>query len=288
MKVVVTGARGMLGEDVVEVLQKKHDLIPVDITGAPAVYLDITRLEAVLRFFETEKPDLVVHTAGWRDVDGCEEDQEKALLINTFGARNVALACKLNCAVMIHISTDYVYSGRGKKAVTEYSPTDPVNFYGYSKLKAEEEIMGLLDRFFILRLPFLFGRGGHKENNPLHRIISLLQKGDQVEVTADQICSPTHTLDVARVIEMMMDTEYYVLYNVSSSGEASRYDFFLELASLCGLDKRLLIPVNSKIKKAKRSHYTVFNALVYKNTFDTGPGHWRMALKECIDRIKVS
>lgn len=287
MKVVVTGARGMLGEDVVAVLQEKHELIPVDIIGAPAMHLDITRPEAVLNFIKSEKPDLVVHTAGWRDVDGCEEDREKALTINTFGAKNVALACRLSGAAMIHISTDYVYGGEGKP-VTEYCPTGPLNFYGYSKLRAEEEITSLLDRYFILRLPFLFGRGGQKENNHLRRAIGLLQEGERVEATTDQICSPTHTLDVARVIERMMKTEYYGLYNVSGSGEASRYDLYLELASLFGLDTRLLVPVNSGIKKAKRSHYTVFNALVYRNTFKTGPGHWRKALQECADRIKVS
>ncbi len=287
MKVVVTGARGMLGEDVVEVLQKKHELIPVDITGSPAVELDVTVPQSVLSLFKAERPDMVVHTAGWRDVDGCEENRERALLINTLGAKNVALACRLYDAAMIHISTDYVYSGGGKRAVTEFCPTDPVNFYGYSKLKAEGEITALLGEFFILRLPFLFGRGGRKENNPLQQTVSLLQKGEKVEATTDQICSPTHTLDVARVIERMMETELYGIYNVSSSGEASRYDLYWELATLCGLDTRLLIPVKSVIKKARRSHYTVFNALAYERTFKAGPGHWREALRECVERIKA-
>lgn len=288
MKVLVTGARGMLGEDVVEVLQKKHEVIASDITMGSEVTLDVTKPKEVLDIFEAEKPDVVVHTVGWRDVDGCEDDPQRALLINTFGAKNVALACMLNDSVMVHISTDYLYRGQEEKPVTEYCPTDPVNIYGYTKLKAEEEVIALANRFFILRLPFLFGRGGKKENNPVCKAISLLQRGEKIRATTDQICSPTHTLDIARVIEEIINTKYYGIYNVSSTGEASRYDFYLELALICGLEPSLLIPVKSITKKAQRAHYTKFNPLAFKNTFKTVPGDWRKALRECIGRINYN
>lgn len=288
MKVVVTGARGMLGEDIVEVLGKRHDVIPTDLAQGAGALLDVTNPEQVFDFFDREKPEVVVHTAGWRDVDGCEVSREKALLLNTFGAKNVALACKVHNSVMVHISTDYVYRGLKEEPVTEYCPTAPVNFYGYTKLMAEKEVTALAGGYFIVRLPFLFGRGGQVENNPLRRAIGLLQKGKKFRVTSDQICSPTHTLDVAGVIEKMIDTKYYGLYNVSGSGAVSRYEFYLELAAIRGLEPSLIVPIKSTVKKAKRSHYTGFNALAYKNTFHTGPGDWREALRECISRINYS
>ncbi len=163
MKVVVTGARGMLGEDIIEVLQKRHDVIPTDLIMDGTAALDVTNPEKVLNFFKNVKPDVVVHTVGWRDVDACEENQEKALLINTFGTKNVALACKINDCIMVHTSTDSLYRGLAKKSVTEYEPLEPVNFYGYSKLKAEEEVKTLASRYFILRLPILFGQGGERK-----------------------------------------------------------------------------------------------------------------------------
>lgn len=285
MKVLVTGARGMLGEDIVEVLQKKHEVIPTDIAMEGKGALDITKPEQVLNFIKMEKPEVVVHTVGWRDVDACEDNREKTLLINTFGTKNVALACKLNDCVLVHISSDSLYSGREKQPVTEYDPTDPVNFYGYTKLKAEEEVKTLANRFFILRLPFLFGRGGQKEHNPIHRTIAALQRGEVIRVTTDQICAPTHTLDVARVIDEMIETEYYGVYNVSNSGEASRYDFYREIAAICGLEAGLIVPVESTVRRAGRSKYTTFNALSFRNTFKTAPVDWRKALRECIGRI---
>lgn len=259
MRVFVTGVCGQLGHDVVnELLKRGHEAVGSDIqpeyagvqdgsavVNAPYVSMDITDEGSVLKTIKEYNPDAVIHCAAWTNVDGAEapENAEKVHAINADGTANIAKAVKAVDAKMIYISTDYVFDGQGERP---WEPDDccyaPLNVYGQSKLDGEFAVSSLLEKYFIVRIAWVFGLNG---KNFIKTMINVGKSHDSVRVVNDQIGTPTYTLDLARLLVDMVETEKYGYYHVTNEGGyISWYDFCCEFYKQYGL-KTEVIPVST-------------------------------------------
>ena len=278
MKVFVTGVGGQLGHDVVNDLTSRgYDAVGSDIaekyagvadgsavTTVPYVQLDITDRSAVVATIERIHPDVIIHCAAWTAVDAAEdeENKEKVDRINHFGTQYIAEAAKTVDAKMVYISTDYVFDGQGERP---WEPDDkcyaPLNVYGQSKLDGELAVSSTLDKYFIVRIAWVFGLNG---KNFIKTMINVGKTHDTVRVVNDQIGTPTYTLDLARLLVDMIETEKYGYYHATNEGGyISWYDFCIEFYKQYGLETKV-IPVTTVeygLSKAARP----FNSRLEKN-----------------------
>ena len=227
MKVLITGAGGMLARALVEALRGHH------VAPFPHRALDVTDGDTVLAAILRAAPDVVVHTAAWTDVDGCEGDPDRAFAVNAHGTRAVALACRAAGAACCYISTDYVFDGTKAGPYLEEDRPNPLSVYGASKLAGEAAVLASLDRFWIVRTSWLYGPGGR------HFVRAILDKaraGDPLRVVDDQIGAPTSTRDVAEALVTLVATTAYGTYHLTNAGACAWYDFALKILQLAGLD----------------------------------------------------
>ena len=246
MKAFVTGIGGQLGYDVMlELARRGHEAVGSDLKP-PAVPLDITDEAAVSKTIAQVRPDVVIHCAAWTAVDAAEEpeNREKVFAINEMGTRHLAAASRAVNAKMIYISTDYVFDGQG---VRPWQPDDaafaPLNVYGQSKLAGERAVEELLERYFIVRIAWVFGKNG---KNFVKTMVNVGRTHDTVRVVNDQFGTPTYTFDLARLLVDMAETEKYGRYHVTNTGGyISWYDFTREIYRQAGMDVRVL-PVTTE------------------------------------------
>lgn len=259
MKVFVTGVAGQLGHDVVNELAARgytavgSDIAPVysgaadgsAVTKAEYVQLDITDREKVAAAIAAIRPDAVIHCAAWTAVDAAEEEENiaKVRLINAGGTENIAAACRESGCKMMYISTDYVFDGQGE---TPWQPDcreyQPLNVYGQTKLEGELAVSSLLDKYFIVRIAWVFGVNG---KNFIKTMLNVGRKYESVRVVNDQIGTPTYTLDLARLLADMIETEKYGYYHATNEGGfISWYDFCCEIYRQAGL-KTKVVPVTT-------------------------------------------
>ena len=260
MRFFVTGVNGQLGHDVMnELLQRGHEALGSDIsdayagisdgsavTRAPYVKLDITDEAAVQKAIAEARPEAVVHCAAWTAVDAAEdeENQPKVHAINALGTRYIAEAAKAVDAKMLYLSTDYVFNGKGDRP---WEPDDkcyePLNVYGQSKLDGEKVVSTILDKFFIVRIAWVFGLNG---KNFIKTMINVGKTHDTVRVVNDQIGTPTYTFDLARLLVDMTETEKYGYYHATNEGGyISWYDFCCKFYRQYGLNTKV-IPVTTE------------------------------------------
>ncbi len=271
MKVFVTGVNGQLGHDVMNELNKRgYEGLGSDIaekysgvadgsavTTMPYVSLDITDEEKVKKVIEEYKPDAIVHCAAWTAVDMAEDDDkvEKVRAINADGTKYIAEACKEIDSKMVYISTDYVFNGQGERP---WQPDDknyePLNVYGQTKLEGELNVSGILDKYFIVRIAWVFGLNG---KNFIKTMVNVGKSHDEVRVVNDQIGTPTYTLDLSVLLVDMIETDKYGYYHATNddNGEyISWYDFTKEIYRQAGMNTKV-IPVSTEeygLSKAKR------------------------------------
>lgn len=269
MRFFVTGVNGQLGHDIMnEIAKRGHEGIgsgtaPVysgvddgsAVTQMPYYPLDITDKNAVLELISELKPDAVIHCAAWTAVDMAEDDEklEKVRAINVDGTKNVAEACAKTGSKMTYISTDYVFDGQGTEPwKPECRDFKPLNVYGQSKLDGELAVSNTLNNFFIVRTAWVFGLNG---NNFIKTMIGVGKNHDTVRVVNDQIGTPTYTMDLARLLVDMNETEKYGYYHATNEGGyISWYDFCCEIYRQYGLNTKV-IPVTTEeygLSKAKR------------------------------------
>ena len=256
MKVFVTGVGGQLGYDVMNELKRRgYEAIGSDITDSADIQLDITDKTAVERVLTEIKPDAVIHCAAWTAVDAAEdeENKEKVYAVNVTGTRNIAEVCKKNNCKMIYISTDYVFNGQGTEPwQADCKVFAPLNYYGQTKLEGELAVAELLDKFFIVRIAWVFGLNG---KNFIKTMINVGKKYDTVRVVNDQIGTPTYTYDLARILVDMVETDKYGYYHATNEGGyISWYDFCCEFYKQYGLTTKV-IPVTTEeygLSKAAR------------------------------------
>ena len=283
MKTLITGASGLLGSDLARVFREKHEVIALE--GRKA--LDLTDARAVMDFMMERRPELIIHSAGFRMVDEAEQHRNRTLAINTFATKNIALAAAKLDIPMVHISSDSVFDGETDVPYNEYDPPNPINVYGYSKWMAEQEVRTMHRRHFIVRVPLLFGANGHPDSNYIRIMWNKLLAGEKISYTTDQLCSPTYCVDVAREIMVMCETEFYGTYHIANTGVASRYEFYSECARQLGCDTGLLVPILQKERSAKRAKNTMFESIAYPNTFHRTLRDWHEGLRECMEELKA-
>ena len=256
MKVFVTGVCGQLGFDVMNELNKRgHECLGSDITENAEIKLDITDKTAVKGVLSEIKPDAVIHCAAWTAVDAAEdeENREKVYDVNVTGTKNIAEACKeLDCK-MLYISTDYVFNGQGSEPwQADCKDFAPLNYYGQTKLEGELAVAETLEKYFIVRIAWVFGLNG---KNFIKTMINVGKKYDTVRVVNDQIGTPTYTFDLTRLLVDMVETERYGYYHATNEGGyISWYDFCCEFYRQYGLSTKV-IPVTTEeygLSKASR------------------------------------
>ena len=251
-KVLVTGANGMLGQDLCPILTKNgYEVIKTDIHN-----LDITDAEIVEKTLIQEKPDFVIHCAAYTNVDKAEEDIETARLINANGTENIAKACKKANATMVYISTDYVFDGNGTKP---YQPTDktaPLNNYGLTKWEGEEAVRNNLEKYYICRTSWLYG---HHGKNFVETMLSLADK-PELKVVDDQVGCPTWTVDLANAIIKIIKNKPYGTYHTCGGGSTSWYGFAKEIFTRAKLNVNLNPCTTDEFPRpAKRPAYSIMN-----------------------------
>jgi dTDP-4-dehydrorhamnose reductase len=285
MRVLVTGAKGQLGSDVVnELNSRKYETIGVDIEE-----MDITDPESVNKVVVKANPDVVIHCAAWTAVDAAEDRDNISIVrsVNVKGTKNIANVCKKLDCKMIYISTDYVFSGRGtdpwKPDCRNYAP---LNVYGQTKLEGELAVAGALDKYFIVRIAWVFGVNG---SNFIKTMLNIGKKYDTVRVVNDQIGTPTYTYDLARLIADMAESENYGYYHATNEGGyISWYDFACEIFKQAGYNTNV-VPVTTEeygISKAKRPFNSRLDkSKLLENGFEPLPT-WQNALKRYLKEIE--
>ena len=229
MKVLVTGVGGQLGHDVMNELNKRgFEAVGTDVQGVCDILSDITDAESVKTMICEVQPDAVIHCAAWTAVDDAEDKLELTRSINVDGTANLAAACKESGCKMMYVSTDYVFDGQGdapwKPDCKDYAPQ---NVYGQSKLDGELAIASVLDEYFIVRIAWVFGKNG---KNFVKTMLNIGKKYDTIRVVNDQIGTPTYTVDLARLLVDMIETEKYGYYHATNQGGyISWYDFACEI-----------------------------------------------------------
>lgn len=238
MKVLVTGATGQLGWDVVKELKKRN----IECCGTGSKELDITDREAVMRFIEDYHPDAVIHCAAYTAVDRAEDEPEKCWDVNVNGTAYVAEACRAIDAKMVYISTDYVFGDDGDKPHEVDDPVHPLNVYGQTKWEGEEVVRRSLQKYFIVRISWVFGEHG---NNFVKTMLRLGQTHKEISVVADQFGAPTYTVDLAPLLCDMIETEKYSTYHACNSGCCSWAEFAEEIFKDAHMDVKV-IPIQTK------------------------------------------
>ncbi len=303
MKVLVTGVSGQLGHDVMNELAKRgytgvgSDIAPeysgVDdntaVVNMEYVQMDITDEEAVDETITRVNPDVIVHCAAWTAVDMAEDDDkvEKVRAVNAGGTRNIAKAAKKLDCKMVYISTDYVFDGQGEKPwEPDCRDYKPLNVYGQTKLEGELAVSEILDKYFIVRIAWVFGVNG---KNFIKTMINVGKTHDTVRVVNDQIGTPTYTLDLSVLLVDMIETDKYGYYHATNEGGyISWYDFTLEIYKQAGLDTKV-IPVTTKeyglSKAARPFNSRLDKSKLVKNGFTPLPT-WQDATRRYVELLK--
>jgi len=303
MKIFVTGVGGQLGHDVMNELHKRgyegigSDIAPEysgiqdgsAVTQMAYIPMDITNTEMVESVLMEVKPDVVVHCAAWTAVDLAEDEdkQEKVRAINAGGTRNIAEVCKNLNSKMVYISTDYVFDGQGTEPwQPECKDYKPLNVYGQTKLEGELAVSQSLDKYFIVRIAWVFGLNG---KNFIKTMLNIGKKFDTLRVVNDQIGTPTYTLDLSRLLVDMIETEKYGYYHATNEGGyISWYDFACEIFRQAGYDTKV-IPVTTEeyglSKAARPFNSRLDKSKLQKNGFQPLPT-WQDALCRYLKEIE--
>lgn len=278
MKVLITGSNGMLGHDLIDVLDGKHELIKTTSKS-----LDITDEDKVKDYIVNENPDIVINSAAYTDVDGCETNEEIAYKVNGEGVKNLALACKVVDCPLVHISTDYVFNGENNKPWMEDDEVGPISIYGKSKLQGEEAIESILDNFFIIRTSWLYGING---GNFPKTMLELAKTHDTLTVVTDEIGTPTYTVDLAQAIAELIETEYYGIYHITNSDYCSWFDFAKYIFEVKNIDVNV-VPVTAEefARPASRPHYSVLNNSNWVNNGFKPLRSYKEAIKDYLKHL---
>lgn len=293
MKILITGSKGQLGNELKDIINKGYSEIGKvskviknsQVFDLDVDKLDITDLNSVKNVLDTIKPDVVINCAAATNVDGCESDEDFAFKVNALGPRNLAIVCEEMGAKLVQVSTDYVFSGVGEKPLTEYDLTAPYSVYGKTKLLGENYVREFCSKYYIVRTAWLYGYVGH---NFVYTMRRLGKEKDSINVVNDQIGNPTHANDLAYHILKLIETDEYGIYHCTGKGECSWYDFSKMIIELSG-EKCTVNPCTSEEYKtpAKRPEYSSLDNMMLRNTVGDEMRNWQDAIKSFIENLKV-
>jgi dTDP-4-dehydrorhamnose reductase len=279
MRVLVTGAKGQLGTDVMNELAKRgYEGIGVDVEE-----MDITDPAAVERVIAGANVETVVHCAAYTAVDAAEDNEELCRKVNAFGTENIAKVCRKLDLKMVYISTDYVFDGEGERPWEPDDARQPLNIYGQTKYEGELAVENNLEKFFIVRIAWVFGVNG---KNFIKTMLNLAKTHDELNVVNDQIGSPTYTYDLSRLLVDMIETEKYGFYHATNEGLCTWFEFAQEIFRQAGVEIKVN-PVDSSQfpAKAKRPHNSrMSKEKLTAKGFERLPA-WQDALSRYLDII---
>lgn len=256
MKVLVTGVKGQLGYDIMKCLAKRN----IEAVGADIEEFDITDMEQTRKFITGAAPDVVVHCSAYTAVDKAEENKELCYNVNVNGPKNIATVCKEIGAKMMYFSTDYVFPGKGENFYEPEDEKGPTSHYGLTKLQGEQAVQEILERYFIVRISWVFGING---NNFVKTMLRLGKEREELNVVCDEIGSPTYTADLSELVCDMLETEKYGVYHATNEGVCSWADFTREIFRIAGYTTKVnsitqaeygakaVRPLNSRMSKEK-------------------------------------
>lgn len=280
MRVLVTGVRGQLGFDVMNELRRRR----YDAVGVNRDEMDVTNSRQVQEVLTANAPEAVIHCGAYTAVDRAEEEPEVCRKVNAEGTKNIADVCASLGCKLIYISTDYIFSGEGERPWEPDDMPNPLNVYGQTKYEGEQEIKSRLDKYFIVRISWVFGMNG---NNFVKTMLRLGKENGAVRVVDDQIGSPTYTYDLAKLLVDMAESEAYGQYHATNEGICSWYEFAKEIFRVAGMDEVKVTPVSSdefptKAKRPKNSRMSKENLV--KNGFNKLPS-WQDAVGRYVGEL---
>ena len=292
MKIMITGCKGQLGNELQTIIKNKRSEIgpvPEGVVGAEVIPvdiedLDITDASAVLKFVGSHKPDVIINCAAMTNVDGCETNYETAFKVNAAGVRNLACAAESIGAKLIHVSTDYVFAGDGKKPYIEWDIVNPQSVYGASKALGEKYALSFCKRTFIVRTAWLYGYVGKNFVKTVRRVIR--EKG-AITVVNDQLGNPTNANDLAHHLLKLAVTEDYGIYHCTGKGECSWYDFAVKIAEYSGMPGTVSPCTTAEYSSpTKRPAYSSLRNLALECGVGDEMRDWQIALKEYISKVE--
>jgi dTDP-4-dehydrorhamnose reductase len=296
MKIVVTGGKGQLANEFKTILtsgQAEIGKCPIDITKCETLYvdvdeLDITDLNKVNVFMLREKPDVIINCAAFTNVDGCESNKDAAFKVNALGTRNLAIAAEKVGAKLVHVSTDYVFSGVGSVPLAEYDETKPASAYGTTKLMGENYVREFCSKYYIVRTAWLYGYVG---KNFVYTMINLAKIKDEIKVVDDQRGNPTNANDLAYHILKLINTEEYGVYHCTGEGECSWYDFASKIIELSGESCKVNPCTSDEYSKeypasAKRPEYSSLDNMMLRCTVGNEMRDWEKAIEIFVKNVQ--
>lgn len=293
MKILITGAKGQLGNELTSIINsgkseigdmpsyvKEYEVIALDVDK-----LDITNLSQVKEVIRIENPDVIINCAAATNVDGCETDKGFAFKVNTLGARNLAVAAEENDSKLVQVSTDYVFSGATQETpFTEFDLTAPYSVYGKTKLEGEEFVRELCSKYFIVRTAWLYGYVGH---NFVYTMRKLGKERERLTVVNDQKGNPTNANDLAHHILKLIETEEYGTYHCTGNGECTWYDFAKKIMELSNINCEVVPCTSYEFKTAaKRPEYSSLDNMMLRCTIGDEMRSWEDAIESFINNLK--
>ena len=280
MKILVTGVKGQLGYDVVQEGEKRG----LEMFGTDVDSMDITDAGQVRKVMEAYKPDGVIHCAAYTAVDAAEEHQEICRKINVNGTRTIAEVCRDMDIPLMYFSTDYVFDGQGENFWKEDDERQPLNVYGQMKYEGELAVQELVQKYFILRISWVFGVNG---SNFIKTMLRLGKERGAVGVVSDQMGSPTYTYDLAKLVLDMFQTDKYGVYHVTNDGICSWYEFACEIFKQAGMDVKVtpLTTAEYPAKAARPLNSRMSKDKLVNAGFQMLPS-WQDALRRYLERLE--
>lgn len=272
MRVLITGANGQLGNELLKVLDK-HEVF-----GFSKEELNITDAKNVSDKLQEVEPNVVIHCAAYTNVDGCESESDLAYKVNASGAGNIAAECLRLGAAMVYVSTDYVFDGQKGQPYYEFDKPNPINAYGRTKLAGEEIVKSLLKHYYIVRTAWLYGNQG---GNFVKTMLKLAEKQDKLNVVNDQIGSPTNALDLAKAIGTIIESNKYGVYHATNSGSCSWFDFAKKIFDIKGINVGVNPITSDQLNRpAKRPEHSILNNFNLQANLGYEMRSWEEALRE--------
>ena len=283
MRILISGVNGQLGNEMRDVLSKKNH---IETLFTDVAELDICDTQAVDTLVEQFRPKYIINCAAYTAVDRAEDDKAFAQRLNCDAVQNLAIAATKNAAKIVHISTDYVFDGKGTTPYTEDMPTDPQSVYGLTKLAGENILQKICPDSIIIRTAWLYSPFG---NNFVKTMLRIGRERGEVSVVADQVGTPTYANDLARAIVHIVEGEQFVpgIYHYSNDGVCSWYDFAVAIFEESGVSCKVnAIGTADYPTKAVRPHYSVLDKGKIKAVYGVEVPHWRESLVACLNRMQ--
>jgi dTDP-4-dehydrorhamnose reductase len=280
MKILLLGHKGMLGSDLLFQLGKKHEIIGLDKDE-----IDIASAAECRRAINENKPDIVVNTAAYTDVDGCEKAKDECFTVNAEAVKNIAESCREKNIRIIHFSTDYVFDGNGNEPYKEDSLCNPINVYGASKLAGERYLQEFSNNYILIRTAWLYGKNG---KNFVRTILEAARTKNKLEVVDDQTGSPTYTRDMAVAVDLLIERNITGIFHITNRGSCSWFQFAEKILQDEGITGVQVLPIKSgQLKRpAKRPAYSVLSMQKFIAATGKAMQPWQLALQDYLQNMK--